>query len=184
MKTFYSGSPIVGTLGTTAYTADEVTTLLESTHHVAMPLGCYDFSEGANFLFVVIPNKGRGKGMRWHKDFHPALKTFIDERFPDAKKIGYLNLISAIDGYEDEDGRALFQNRAAGDNDRLWVAYRPFDPMPSTGRRGEIVEIKFDQSKPHHPDCVYHKGFNLHRGIEQARCNCAALAAELALLTK
>lgn len=95
---------------------------------VIMPFGPYDFSSGgANFFFVVIPEKTRGPAT-WKK-IVTAIQRFTSQQLgrpyrttsPNSRRVE--TLISGIDGIEKDGVMALLATQAT--KGRVWTIFDP-----------------------------------------------------------
>jgi hypothetical protein len=94
---------------------------------VIMPYGHYDFSPGANFFFVIIPEKTRGSAT-WTKIWS-AVKRFasdqlgkpFSQRERGSRSID--TLISSADGLENADAQRMLTKQS--EKQRLWTIFDP-----------------------------------------------------------
>ena len=104
---------------------------------VVMFYGAFDFTPGSNFLFAVIP--ARGRGAQWHRDVIPALKRYL-KKFDDR----FTNLVTGSEAMHGlTDSLLLLWGRRRGKNDRLWIVFE-WEELEGEKCRGIFREVDFD----------------------------------------
>lgn len=119
-------------------TSDEAIAAIKAERYgVVMFYGPQDFTPEDNFFFALLPKRGV-MHVQWHRDIMPALKRFLRAKYNKSLK----QLVTGTDGYQDGEGLEFLRIRAAGKNERLWVAFE----WEGDGEvQGVFKEIEFNK---------------------------------------